>query len=577
MKAILLLFILLLSCFVAAQNNNPATKDSLRQRIAVSRDEEKLEAYNQLHTLLFLQVSDRPSLNEYLALSEEYQREAQKQDHIKQQSDAQVTDIIACIRCNEFDEARKRAPETLILLKSVENTEGIYVVYKQLILAYCRSGEYGKALSELQQMYEQAKAKNDTEGQFHFTYYTGIVYMHQDRLVEAEDYYRKSIIIAKELKKKPFDLINVHSELCNMLQATERFDDFFPMMKACENLLREIEKENVATNRNYQANWDNLWTLYAYAYNAKGDFDKAEYYCDLLEKNAKSKVLLANITNIRASIFDAHGEYEKALQQIDKAIELDPFYIHTHYRKVEILSHMEKAPRTWAEVEKTVLLSDSIRNDTFNSQLDELRTQYEVDKHIAEKERNRNYFLFALAGCALLISVLGIWIYYNRKIEKKNRTLAQQIKELTAQQELRYAELLNRTAIAQEEEAGDNGLCPESRMDKLCNAIRNLILRDKAYRNPNITRDYMIECLGTNRELFVEAFMHCFGMPFPDYINSLRLKDAIILLQQSDLSIDAISEKTGFGTVRTFQRRFQAKYNLSPKDYRKIAQNKEQT
>ena len=132
------------------------------------------------------------------------------------------------------------------------------------------------------------------------------------------------------------------------------------------------------------------------------------------------------------------------------------------------------------------------------------------------------------------------------------------------------------TTIAQEEEAGDDGLCPESRMDKLCNDIRSLILRDKAYRNPGITRDYMIECIGTNRELFVEAFMLCFKMPFPDYINSLRLKDAVILLQQSDLSIDAISEKTGFGTVRTLQRQFQVKYNMSPSDYRKIVQNNNQ-
>jgi transcriptional regulator GlxA family with amidase domain len=57
-------------------------------------------------------------------------------------------------------------------------------------------------------------------------------------------------------------------------------------------------------------------------------------------------------------------------------------------------------------------------------------------------------------------------------------------------------------------------------------------------------------------------------MSFSEYINTLRLKDAVILLQQSDLSIESISEETGFGTVRTFQRQFQTRYGMSPKDYR---------
>ncbi|GHT66827.1 hypothetical protein AGMMS50239_28930 [Bacteroidia bacterium] len=154
--------------------------------------------------------------------------------------------------------------------------------------------------------------------------------------------------------------------------------------------------------------------------------------------------------------------------------------------------------------------------------------------------------------------------------------MAQQIRELTAQQELRDAELLDKTTFVQEPEeepeTDDDGmLCPESRMDKLCIAIRDIILKEKAYRNPAFSRDYVIERLGTSRTLFVDAFYSCFGMSFPEYINSLRLKDAVRLLEQSDLSIEDISEKTGFGTLRTFQRQFQKNYNLSPKDYRDSA------
>ena len=186
----------------------------------------------------------------------------------------------------------------------------------------------------------------------------------------------------------------------------------------------------------------------------------------------------------------------------------------------------------------------------------------------------RLLLLGAIIICALLAIALGIWIYLNRKIARKNRTLAQQIKELIAQQEARDAEILAKTSFIPEEkreENTDDFLCPESRMDKLCIAIRDALLKDKAYRNPALTRDQMIEHLGTNRELFIEAFRYCFHTSFIDYVNNLRLKDVITLLEQSDLSIEVISEKTGFGTLRTFQRQFHAKYNMTPKDYRKSA------
>jgi len=84
----------------------------------------------------------------------------------------------------------------------------------------------------------------------------------------------------------------------------------------------------------------------------------------------------------------------------------------------------------------------------------------------------------------------------------------------------------------------------------------------------------MVQRMGTNRELFIEAFLFCFKMSFPDYVNSLRLKDAVALLEQSDPSIEDISHQTGFGTIRTFRWQFQAKYNITPKDYRKSAGKK---
>lgn len=112
----------------------------------------------------------------------------------------------------------------------------------------------------------------------------------------------------------------------------------------------------------------------------------------------------------------------------------------------------------------------------------------------------------------------------------------------------------------------------ENYKNKFCIAIRDIIIKEKIYRNPTLTRDSLIKRLGTSKDLFVKGFQYCFGMSFHMFIVKIRLKEAMILLEESDLSIEEISEKVGFGSVRTFQRQFQSKYNTSPKDYRKAKQ-----
>lgn len=106
--------------------------------------------------------------------------------------------------------------------------------------------------------------------------------------------------------------------------------------------------------------------------------------------------------------------------------------------------------------------------------------------------------------------------------------------------------------------------------DDFCITIRQIFIKEKAYRDATLSRDALIKRLNIGKSIFINRFQYCFDMSFRECINRLRLKESVILLEQSDLSIEEIAEKVGFGTVRTFQRQFMAMYNISPKDYRKI-------
>lgn len=110
---------------------------------------------------------------------------------------------------------------------------------------------------------------------------------------------------------------------------------------------------------------------------------------------------------------------------------------------------------------------------------------------------------------------------------------------------------------------------PESRIDKFRAAIHNMMVKEKIYRNPALDRNLMIERLGINKNLFVDMFKECFSISFWQFVNALRLKESAKLLEQSDILIEEISMKVGFGTVRTFQRLFMEEYKMTPKEYRK--------
>jgi AraC-like DNA-binding protein len=191
----------------------------------------------------------------------------------------------------------------------------------------------------------------------------------------------------------------------------------------------------------------------------------------------------------------------------------------------------------------------------------------------AEKDKIHRSFLFALSIVALLLIIVVLIFINHQKIRRKNISLVVQISELQELQQIKEYELLQKdTFETPETDAAE--LCPESRKDKICIALRDLLLKDKIYRNETLSRDSLMRELGVNRHDLEDAFLFCFSMHFSEYINELRLRDAVVMLEGSDVSIIEISEKVGFGTPRTFQRQFTAKYNISPKDYRALAKGK---
>jgi len=93
------------------------------------------------------------------------------------------------------------------------------------------------------------------------------------------------------------------------------------------------------------------------------------------------------------------------------------------------------------------------------------------------------------------------------------------------------------------------------------------------YRSAHYKEPISIESVSKSLYLSPSHISHTFNdklkISFPDYINSLRLDDAIHLLEHGDRTMDQIAELSGFPTVRTFNRAFQKRYGMSPSQYKK--------
>lgn len=94
------------------------------------------------------------------------------------------------------------------------------------------------------------------------------------------------------------------------------------------------------------------------------------------------------------------------------------------------------------------------------------------------------------------------------------------------------------------------------------------MLKDKPYLNPQLSRDDMVAALYTNKNKLIEAIKTARGMTFTDYVNSLRLEEAVRLLaEHPELTIEQVGTRAGFGSAATFYRQFKSSYGMSPKDY----------
>lgn len=102
------------------------------------------------------------------------------------------------------------------------------------------------------------------------------------------------------------------------------------------------------------------------------------------------------------------------------------------------------------------------------------------------------------------------------------------------------------------------------------NRLEKLLKEDQLFKQPQLKREDLMELLQTNKDTLNDTVQEYTGMSLILYLQNIRLDHAISLLESTDKSMEAIAQESGFPSVRSMQRYFKEKYDMSPLQYKKL-------
>lgn len=105
-------------------------------------------------------------------------------------------------------------------------------------------------------------------------------------------------------------------------------------------------------------------------------------------------------------------------------------------------------------------------------------------------------------------------------------------------------------------------------------ATREIIGYCSAHYCEPLSLDVLQNELHLSKYYISHLFSGKLGVSFNDYINSLRISHACRLLRREDTPITQIAGEVGFSTLRTFNRAFARYKGMTPSEYRRRSEKK---
>lgn len=84
------------------------------------------------------------------------------------------------------------------------------------------------------------------------------------------------------------------------------------------------------------------------------------------------------------------------------------------------------------------------------------------------------------------------------------------------------------------------------------------------------------QAVNFNAEYFSRLFVRETGMNFTVYLNSLRMRQAVELLEHTDKKVYEIAEEVGYSSLSYFSTAFKKSFGQTPAEYQAFKQKNKQ-
>ncbi|WP_373841033.1 helix-turn-helix transcriptional regulator [Bacteroides heparinolyticus] len=171
--------------------------------------------------------------------------------------------------------------------------------------------------------------------------------------------------------------------------------------------------------------------------------------------------------------------------------------------------------------------------------------------------KQRGYKMVATGVATALVIIIVTMIYFHRRRLRDNQYLYKYVRLAVQQTPAKRA---------------DNPKTEENLQEQ----IETILSENNNFLSQDFNTGYLESRLQMKRYAIDQQLAENYHTSLNDIVTNLRLQHACKLLEQTDYVLEYIATQSGFGTLRTFYRQFKKKYNLTPTEYRRLGQKKNQ-
>lgn len=393
-----------------------------------------------------------------------------------------------------------------------------------------------------------------------------------------------------------------HNDMCTFIGAMTSAN-FHKINNDTDLALRFIrEAETLLHKKGLYNMTADLYCTYADILYSRGDDAGAEeLYVKALDESAGMHESRIEIYLSYAQLLTGQNRFNEAIAHLDSALATTAKSGY-EIRRTDILNLLSRSYRHLGNTDKALYYStlynqekDSIETAEKEMNLAESRIRYDYERaenalmrqkiDILQKDRTLNW-LITIILIAICITATLVILY-----RRKSRLYSAIVKQTA--DAVRNEKLLRETIRDLERRLGTSqspapsadtdthdsdssqpstSITPE-KQDEIISRLESLMLDVSVYTDNDITKDKVARLIGTNRTYLSRIINDHYGMTFTQFINSLRIKEAIRRLSDTsdDTPLKAISHQLGFNSMSTFYSRFAAETGMTPATYRSEA------